>query len=720
MPQIPEFTQRANVISANPIGADISPSAYGSVGESIAQVGKEFSQFGYELAVKRKEAQDQDYAHTKANQLIIDLEDQKIKAQAESGPDASGYSDRIRQFLQDRYQQDQQNAPSETARQIYARAAGSDVAHAVAQAGVFENTKRAQYYTDNVKDQLDARASTLLTNPTATNALNARAFSYDYIEGMRGTIGDTGATASRNYADKIIGDSYLAGLLNTKQYEAGLAAIAYRSKNAVNPEKASLDPLHGMTAERLAEEQGKFLSRREADLKSNYSEFRALSEDQKAFSLATGRPVDPGLYQQIHAYQKAGVLTANEAASQTYDLKISEAAGQALQQARVTPNASLQGVSAQVPAMAARIKADLLRSMPNASYLKTDEFGAKVQILLADKVQRAIDDISKQRSDDPAQAALEAFPNDLSTLQTLTLDGNPAATAQYTKKVLAKQDAMGIPPSFQRVTTKAMSSTDSQMVLGAQTSGQASQVLGFLQTKYGAQAPKALAEMAQDHKELAPFLVATYFQDPIIRARAVDNAKNSEEILKAFENENPRESAFLTNEVKNSIQDLTSAISVSDSGGDSIKLANAFENLVKVDAIKRMKTQGLERSEAVDASAAQLKQNYIAVKAGRSQVVVPVVLSGGDPGARAIESFMDQSLSDGGMAKLAPGVPQGTTAQEFYPRLAKISRWVTNSAQTGMRLVYDDPRGFTAPVPREDRKPIEVLYQDIIKGRVGR
>ncbi len=405
---------------------------------------------------------------------------------------------------------------------------------------------------------------------------------------------------------------------------------------------------------------------------------------------------------------------------------------QALNLAGGTPRSEWGAVQAGLSDKILGSSMGLSKNDPNFKALAGDVVVRDIRSKASDTFMKSLDNLRKQQDEDPAKFVL-ARDSQLQTLYQGTKDNTPEGTANYLRASLAAQAHLGLRP---RILGKEEASQMAQGMLSIPDTANTHDFLNSVQAKYGSYFPQVMTEMAGKNKSLESYR-ATIFADPSTRLNLVDGIKNAPKIEAGFKD---LADDSLKKEVAQASQAVMSEYrkSIVESSPDSsgVGLVNTMQDQVELQ-VKRDLVRGAGSGDpkelAQRAYDSLIGSTYQTVSGGSSTVLVPRKIDKLGINPRTVQKYIDYYSSADHFKDLNIAVPpkfKGSggnvltpnsvsdlipkTAEENYlDYVASSHRWVTNSDQTGIKLVRMNPDGSMEQQFDKSGKPIIKTYTGI-------
>lgn len=745
MPQIPAFQQQ-QVLSVDRVpGIDSNPNAMGQADEAIARLGDISSDFAMSLLEKRQKAAAVDYAYSTHSQDQVDLEKYQQQLQLNMPKDYQGYTDSVNQWVQDRFEQNQKNAPSQLAKQMYQQQAHDFFSNTIVNASHTEFKQKAISYADNMNEDLERGSRLLQSTPRSDLAIDMLGDYQKRIKASTGTILDAESAhkmdekAKNLMAKGVLDGLYAKALENPKQNKDFVQQAFDLLDGRVTADKntgmsVERNPLvDGLLPHEKAMYQDKFARVREHGKDTNLSELYSRMRDD-TFQALNGKQGDPTLWDDVHQAVQNDDIKPEEEIRLIDKRNAAYATGQLSSQYRITSPDKWDSIASgwqkkldSVVADAA-LKNPALKAAQQPGFNAAERNGFMSQIVTPSgsaMMSPIGQQIMRERAEDPAAYVLKNIPG-MANKSQMASGSDPSAAKSYITSQLAQQSALGIPNAYQRVTTKPEAA---QIALNLQSANeqQAASQFNFLEQKYGPYFSRVFNEMVDDKKIDARYWVASFVQDPYSRQRILANVINGKDIDKAFHEKYEKEDVkSLTAAVKENSDPYISSIMQQSAGGGSAEKANGFNDVVLQEAKKLMITSASHMSpeDAAKKAMSVLTDNFGNVQAARSNVTFPRFINGQPVNHDLVQGFMESHLRPEAFDEMGVHLPGGVhlydnlpadkQKQTFYENLKNNGHWITNASGDGMRLELQSPGSARRVVILgKDGQPLEYKYLDI-------
>lgn len=726
MVQLPEYQQKSNVYPDNPPGLDVNPNNFGGSAAAVARLAGASTDFAFSLLEKRKEASDQDYAFTNAMKDQRDLEEYKQQLQLKMPKDYAGYTDSVNQWVQDRFEQNQQNAPSQTAKELYQRHAEPFLEKSLIDASHQEFQERAKSYVSNIHDDIDQTARLLTSTPLSSFAHDSMSQFKERLDQATGKIIDADTAKQlndrvKNFLGKGVLDGlYAKGLENPKGgktfFQQGIDILNGKVAGDKNTgfDFQRNDLADGLLPHEKAAYLDKFARALKEQKRSNLDELHRRFADDIA-QTTMGGPSSPTLFRDIDAAVANGDITPEQRVRMYAEHNIADTSRSTIEQMKTTAPTEWMGLARGNEARVDQVNQAFAAKDPTLIAASEPGFMAAERKTYLARIAASGEQMLRERAADPAGYVLKNFP-DANLKARMAATSDPAANQDYIQSLLARQRQLGIPDQVQRVTTKDEASQIATNLGGAANEQAAAQQFSLLERKYGPYFSRVFGEMVDDNKIDAKYWVASYVNDPFARQRILANVINSKDIDKAFREKYPAgaDQKALTDAVKANADPIVSSIAQQSAGGGSIAKANAMNDVVEQEAKKLMITSGLSTEDAAKKAATVLSTHYGNIQRANSNVTYPRYVGGQPVNPTLLEAFMESHLRKDAFDQMGVASPNDQVKDRFYSDLEQFGRWVPNSGGDGVRLEFQNPvDGRRVPILRKDGSVVEYKFLDI-------
>lgn len=743
MPQIPEFQQRTDILPQNPPGLQVNPNAFGAQYEATHRLAGVSADFAEQLIQKRAHAAAVDYAFSAAAQDQVDLQKhiQETQLNLPKNPDGSanydGYSDSINQWVQDRFSQNQKQAPTQLAKQMYQEQAHGMLNRSIVDATGTEFRMKAENYKNTILTDLQRNGDSLVSVPNEGMAKDIWDMYDRRIDASVGTINTPDeAKALKDHSHNVIARSVIDGL-----YAKGLGEPDTNKSKAwlqqgLDIMNGKTSTNRGMTINTSADiasglkphEKAQYIDRFErmmnqVDSVSTAELHKRLADSRN--QAMNGQPFSTQVYRDLDQAVKGGQITPEDRVrlydSQNAAFTTSEIA----KEFYTSSPDQWKEITSKWDSRMAGVVSDFVSRDPSLKAAQELGFNSVER----DRARSMLDPIKiqilKDRSDDPASYVAKNFPG-IALKQKLAA-GDPSARQDYTTSLLAAQDSLKIPAQFQRITTKSETAKLGSY-LNTSNPEQAANAFTYLQQQYGPYFSRAFNE-AVDDKNIDPkYWAASIVTDPIARQNIMGNIISGENIDKQLKGRPGTDTKNFHDELNQAVEsklgDTFQAVAGQSSQGGGLERANAMKDIVVMDAKKRMATnKGLSMEDAVNQASQVIDNNWGHINAANSKITYPRVENGRPISEPLLKAFMESHLNSDAFKEMKiapppqnyyPNLSPQEQKQRFFDDLEKYGHWVTNPSQDGLYLELHNPHtGFRMPVRDTNNGRVEYRYSDI-------
>lgn len=483
MPKIPIFNQNESILPDAPPGTDIvaATGAYRGLSELGSVVN--------EIGLRRKEAEDQDYAfQTGLNSKRI-VEERALRDQLDN-PNL-GHTDRVNEIVKEQVELGEQNAPSETARRMYLRSVGQDFEREVLRANAHEKLTASQLRVASFKDHYQEEAKKQLERPDDIGALKKISEikqGYEQSLDMFPEQKKEGALA----ADRTIGIGVLEGYLNTgEKREAWLVWSLLNGKNTpiaarnVSPDYAlsqgmidqqerdrlvksgkdySIDiswgpdfpniPQRSKIIDGLTpEDKDNFMDRVKQILKkkaeSTLSTYKARKDDFVS-AIKLGKESNQELRNSLIVQAKQNFSKKpDQYARELVSIIATDIVGKSATSIRDLPNKDIENADKlKIDDVLGRVRNEVLKLEPGLkNIIDQPEFGVGTADAISKMIKQVKDETKNERLKDPVAQIVDSYVNpDLVQLQTQATTKTKSTTQEYSRRLVLEQKRIGIDP----------------------------------------------------------------------------------------------------------------------------------------------------------------------------------------------------------------------------------------------------------------------------------
>lgn len=762
MPKIPTF-ERTGPIQATPVVADRRN--LGIRAGQIAGIAGVAADFFQELAIKRKRAEDNDYAFQRKMEDSRDLA--AFEEQAKKTVPPEKYAEEIQGFVRKRFEQNQKNAPSETAKRIYQQESGGFFTRSVLEAQSFANVALREKEEKNISFQGEQSRIAQLSRPNIVRAKE------DWQTQARMIKGSIGIHWSEQEADEMIrreANSYTRSLVNgfinlgrpedaikiltvepikfdpsnrsemvslpaEEAHKAGFISdeefqklrdsddpffrIAPAAPTPGIEEQAEISQfLSGDERARLLQQLKNAAARNQG---SNITDLNAQVRDFEVRSLTSGSSIDSAetLISKIKANQSLTDQAKFRLVDQVYSSHIAGRASSAL---LTSPRSDWAGIIEQNANDLDSLVKETIALDPVLS-----KFEGEQNLSKREEHKRFLERVRQNalvtQNKDPQQYIVDNFP-DVARLAETAQSGGPQAIQDYVNKTLSLQETLQIPKQFRRVSSKAQASAFASQIMNTPTAREAASAMSGFQAAYGDRFGDFMDEMIKD-KVLPEGMRAAGWADSVTaKENIISNVKNRDAINENFKKSRENfDNNELIRTIESELADEKMAIVEAGRGADNLRQWNAIRDQVAL----QFRKANANNNELPSAETIRLAWEdtvgssfHGVVQTGNSTVLVPRVVGGQPTSPKLVEAFIDAHSKAFDLRRLNIATPSNSEFSElkdpdlrFLEMLESRGRWVTNPRQDGLLLVFSDDSGSQQPVMTKGGSTLEIKFGEM-------
>lgn len=665
-------------------GADLQTRSQGELGDAYANLGHAIQSIGQQVLKARVEGQAKDYSFTQENLDKVAIKDYGDKLKLTTQPGTNDYSTKMEDFIKQRSQTNVDNAPTSVAADAYRYKAEGLHTSSVLDAQHFENKRNAESYVKNIQSGIDLNQRLFLDSPDPSKYKET-------VDGINqqidGTLDPEVAIKYKQQASQQLASSILIGLSKQEKYDTALQLLD--SKNGES------DVAQGLTGEQKAHFMTQLMSLKQAKSDSN---MHLISQNVQDFQYSA---MQNGIVDQGQLSKILSGLNDNKSIKPEERRRITD-----------TLKTTVQA-SGEMQKLATMPTDQLMSYQPKIDTMNTFNVSKRAEI--AGQIETYRDQLLKRRANDPLEEAKNLSPI-LKSLSVQAQGGDPNISKQYMDNALAVQTQLGVPRP--RVSTQAEASFNSQQLLAAPSPAAADVVLQKLKGQYGDYLPKALDEMAKDKTGVThDFVIASYLPNQQSRINAIDNVQRQKDINKNF-TDSFHSPPDLKTPIAQISSDLQKAVVQRTNSADDLGAYNSFVKQIELESKKTLaQNPGLPPIKAVNqAYDSVVSKNFEMIPSARSTIMMPKSVNGSYNDPQAVESFVMQNSTQDAFKKMDVIVPPAfKNKDDWYNFVAPKARWVTNSALSGLQLVYDSSTsGRTLPLTDSKGKLIQMSFKEIM------
>lgn len=240
MPFIPPFKPRLDQSGRYTPGVEFNPRQAGKPEDALIQLGGTVANVVQEIQEKRLAADANTYAFESATQDSLDFqkaaEDMRLNAGNDGGigKDYTGYAEKMQQWLTDRFEQRQKEAPSEVAKQAYVSRSGGMFQNGMT--GVWEMERKAKTeYHDTILQKRTDEMGHAISNAAHSHgsAVEYLKQAFQYVDDQTGKVWNKEQAAEKKrLMGRQIALAWLEGIDSTKNpedYQRAINLLVFKS-----------------------------------------------------------------------------------------------------------------------------------------------------------------------------------------------------------------------------------------------------------------------------------------------------------------------------------------------------------------------------------------------------------------------------------------------------------------------------------------------------------
>ncbi len=342
-----------------------------------------------------------------------------------------------------------------------------------------------------------------------------------------------------------------------------------------------------------------------------------------------------------------------------------------------------------------------------------------------ERLQDTASKMIKAQETDAGGFSIESDPV-LNNLFRGTKNNDPEVSQRFASQTLARQNYLGISKDGQSVLPNSEAEGIGATLKHLPNSEAAADYLKNLNAKWGPYYPKVLSEITGTDKDLAKYQALAYIPSAQ-QFGLVDAIKNKGAILDNFKN---LEGHTEIHNTMSAVADKEmSQFSKSLLGGanDSsrIQVINGYKDAIMLKAKRDVVDSGKSPTEAVKTATDEvINSQFNFVPSNGAPILVPKTMNGQPVLPEQVSNFVNKYSDAESFKELNLQVRGDATGKyqanpdSFYRDLQDKGRWVTNSAQDGVKLMTLEMSGKLQPVFDKYGKQVEKKYSDIMMNPV--
>ena len=726
--------------------AGIEGDAVRKLGESISQ---NISQLGREI----QSAKAARYVSETQTQDVLEYDefssDQKRRYH-DGEINEDQYRESISDWLNRRFQDNQNEAPNRQARDLYAQRSSNffekNILRARQEAREFEISRIEQ----SAQREIENLSRAVVSNPSYVS---------DAIEIANSSIADK--TSSNVFTqdqafdmqqqmNNAISTSYFEGLLQQDRPEDALDYLMQEggevqrdvmsadqlsdsvkqqfieesarsgefseedAKDAMeNPARPRFAPI---TAENVdagilekslsSDEKMSFLNRAQRAVsqkkKRKFKQFNARKRDYKA-ALQSGQTArDTSFENELASFHADGIIGPQKFARELDDIAISAAVGDLDKSAHDVPTDQLMDQVGEMGRLIQSERAAVAANNPEVADIVQDEnFNFERRQAASQVAQSQMEEIRKSRMEDFASYAVATDEQSRRLVERVLPNEegrrDPGAVSEWRAHVKSKADSLNQPSPTQNILPRSIAQQEANLLQSLGEASHQSAMMSDIQNAYGQDFNRVFEEMKQeaDNKDFFNKIeMATYFSPEDQKGRAdIFNAANvNTRELKESYNSLFGERAFsdLETEVDDVIADYSQSMFSDNPSGKVVDQINGMRDIMKNRAasIKQSNPQ-MSESDAVEAASDFITQTFgEPIVKDNTFAMVPRHINGEPVRHDWVEAAVDYFQREDGLMDLPIEEKEGLDKRQTIRELTENGpvRWVGNDTGDGFVL----------------------------------
>jgi hypothetical protein len=689
-------TQNVNV-TAPDMQQGPSIAKAGQAWDAVASFGNKMSNFGAELAQKRKQAETSSFVNTSANDLERHISEKETELQQKYAGDPTGYSAAMADAMDEFHETRKESSPNDDAKNIWEQKFSDYSTTIRNRADSWENASRAKYQIGQIDNSVYKDRQHLAQKPDPTKAAQFLTNASQMVNDGRALWFDDAEADKRLRAyGGDISNSLMEGMEANKQYGAALNVLSGK-----HPTSKIL--LANMEPDKIANYKDRFNRLMKAENEFNKTVFRKQLGDV-SYDLQQGNKVTPEAIRGIQS--NISQLDPEERAYAMDDLNHN-----------LKYNELLQNVKSMDMKDATAI-ANF--SIPRK---EGDSFNVKGRVEMAENFKKKAQEILKMRTEQPA-AFYAQSDKTLEIKSQMALDfQNPQAMKSWVDDIVSKQENDKNGADI-KIMTPEMSKTFGAQIKGGNPELAENVIMSLKSSMKSGGADyygNAVSDMIKN-QDITPVQgLAMFMENPSQRADLMNATKNEKQIEESFKRFTTSDKSVksMMNEIPadKEIQQIVKAIASGDPKGERLWVTSSLNNAMELAYKDAIVNKGLDPEQAKERALSVVKNNFSVAYSGRSSVLIPKQY---ENKRTAIEDFMDESLSSEKL-KAMDIVPdasyEGTQdligvdpKEKYISDLAMSGKWVSNNSGNGAFLAKEQKDGTMAAVRDSKGNLVEVHF----------
>lgn len=697
MPTIPAGNERLGLIETSAPGANLAET--GQQWGALIQAGKQISDVGFELEKKRRDAEDSSYAFNSKMEDLKEISEFEEELKKNTPADGADYYKKYNDFINTKYNQRMQNAPSERARRMYQESVQPMFTRAGIEAQGYENTTKAKYWKNSIFTKTDDLAKTYVDKPDYRSAPQMMTDLNTQVDSQVGTL-YTPAEAEeiKKTLSAKVSNSLADGLALQERYSEGLKLL-----------KSDDPSMSGLTPDQKADWTKRFMAQKKAKEEISKAEINRQIRDMSVKIMspdgATGDQIDA----LIKSLPSAG-LDKYEQQRAMHELSVAKIASSSVKQI------SRQNIS--------DIQSNYDSAIKNIDeYTKKTGLGDYEAQVYKNKLTQAMTQVLNQREKDPVSFISQYIPEKRNLIEEVN-SSNPEVSRAAAEQLVRYQDYLGI--QNKQVLSDSQAFNYATMIATSGNSDSAASVISELQNRYGSNFSYIRNQILDTKKVDSGVFTSSYLYDSRAKATVIANERASAN-LKKFKSElNSSDKKNFNDYLSDKVSDIIKPLVEASADNKGLQFAQMFRDSIEKEALSQM-TRGVSYDDAIDSAKDIIwDKNFLNIKARNNEFVIPKQLPNGElADAQAIQTYIVRKSNSPEIVKTfgitvppeikaqRPDLKDDEIRSRYLSDIQSRGRWVSNQYMTGARFMIPGSNGELIPVMDKIGMPIEVEYSEM-------
>lgn len=697
MPTIPGGNERLGLMETQVPGANLAEG--GQQYRALEGFGNQMVSMGAEIQEKRKKAEDSSYAFNKKMEDLKAISEKEDELKKSTPVDGNGYYSAYEKFTKERYEKNLLDAPSEEAREMYRREAEPLLLRTSVDAKGYENKLKADYWKNSITEKSSETAARYIQNPNYRDAPMIMQGFDDQIDKNTDVLY---SAAEKEELKKSLraeqGEAIMQGLfLQEKRYGEGLGLL-----------KKDDPAIKDLKPDAKAKWTKAFMGQKKEREELSKAEINRQIKDMSVRIMSPTGATESEIDALIQKLPTTG-MDKNELARATHELNVAKIASGAI---RNSVRQNFSDLSQNLTEAEASIDA----------YTKKQGLGDYEAQVYKNQVRSQLGQMTKMREDDAANFISQYIPEKQNLLaQTQSSDPNISQTAS--DQLVKYQKYLGIKNVQLMTDDQAFNIASSISELP--TSDAAATRILQLQNQYGENFSYVRDQLISTKKISSDIFVSSFMSDKKSKASVISNARSNTALLEHFKGMDKSTKEQLIQQTKLQTKEFSQSLIDASFDNKGLETSQMFQKAIQKEAISLMsQDSSMSAKDAVSAAKKTIwDNNFTMVSSKNAPIVVPKVLSNGaQTNTGAIEKYLyTHSFAPKIAETFGVSVPPAIKTQfpelgadelksRWLSEIESNSKWISNTSQTGAKLVIKGRSGSYLPVLAGNGEPIEVDF----------